>query len=123
MIVGVGGRQPILREPTYSTTNYATGYYTTGDGWVIVQADPLLRFGGGMAISNVGALEWNAGVTADSGIHTHSITVGPYSGSTGGASSGTSGASSTANTGSKGSGNSHTNIPAAKKVRYVLRAL
>jgi len=112
----------MLREPTYASTNYATGYYTTGDGWVIVQESPLLRFGGGMAISQLGQLVVSGSTTGD-GLHQHSITVGPFSGNTGPVSTANSGASSAAVTGSVGSGTPHTNIPASKKARFVFRAL
>lgn len=122
-IQGQGGRDPVLREPTYGSTNYATGYYTTGDGWVVVGANVNTRFGGGMAISNVSGLGVTSGVTATDGTHSHSITVGAFSGSTGGSSDGNTGGASVGTTGDTGGGTAHTNIPASKKVRFVLRAL
>lgn len=120
-VVGVGGRNPMLREPTYAATTYATGYYTTGDGWVPIPGSAL-QFGGGMAISQLGQLVVS-GDTTGNGLHDHSITVGPFFGNTGAASTGNSGASSAAVTGSVGTGTPHTNIPASKKARFVFRAL
>jgi microcystin-dependent protein len=126
-VVGVGGRNPMLREPTYNSTNYATGYYTTNDGvirvWKTVGGDTgEYYFGGGMAISQLGQLVVSGSTTGE-GLHDHSITVGPFSGTTGPVSTPNTGSSSAATTSLVGSGTSHTNIPASKKARYVFRAL
>jgi len=131
-VVGVGGRNPMLREPTYTPTPYVTGYADNGTG-TVPNAGPWagsvkvfgaanLYYSGGMAISQLGELEVS-GSTTGAGTHSHSITVGPFSGNTGAASNANSGAASSTTSSSVGSGTSHTNIPASKKARFVFRAL